>query len=134
MNKKLLAPCGINCAICQGYLREKNTCPGCRYNIPKESKKSQHRLSCVIKKCKHLAKTKSGFCYECEIYPCARMKRLIKRYKERYDYDIEKTFATIRKKGVSEILAQHKNKYSCPGGTVCVHDGKCYEKKKSNNT
>ncbi|MDD5456566.1 MAG: hypothetical protein PHV30_05985 [Candidatus Margulisbacteria bacterium] len=29
MKPALIAPCGMNCAICLGYLREKNKCPGC---------------------------------------------------------------------------------------------------------
>ena len=27
---RLIAPCGMNCAVCLGYLREKNKCPGCQ--------------------------------------------------------------------------------------------------------
>ena len=30
MKSELIAPCGMNCGICYGYLREKNKCPGCR--------------------------------------------------------------------------------------------------------
>ena len=25
-----IAPCGMNCSICRGYLRKKNKCLGCR--------------------------------------------------------------------------------------------------------
>lgn len=28
--KTLIAPCGINCGICLAFLRDKNTCMGCR--------------------------------------------------------------------------------------------------------
>jgi len=26
----MIAPCGMNCEICIGHIREKNKCPGCR--------------------------------------------------------------------------------------------------------
>lgn len=99
MNKKLLAPCGINCAICKGYLREENRCPGCRYLDPKINT-FKSCTNCIIKKCEELKKTKSNFCYECEKFPCKRMKDLNKRYVK---------------------------KYYCPSGTICVHDKKCYK-------
>ncbi len=30
LNPVLIAPCGMNCGTCLGYLREKNKCVGCR--------------------------------------------------------------------------------------------------------
>jgi len=126
MIKKLLAPCGINCAICKGYLREKNTCPGCRdLNVNNSNLKSCIR--CIIKNCEKLKKLKSGFCYECEIFPCKRMKGLNKRYTTKYHYDTFETLEIIKNKGVDELLKTHAKKYSCPNGTICVHDGKCYK-------
>ena len=35
----LIAPCGMNCILCWGYIREKNRCPGCLIN---ENQKSQN--------------------------------------------------------------------------------------------
>ncbi len=127
MNTKLLAPCGINCMLCKGYLREKNTCPGCRFLDPKNST-FKSCTKCIIKNCPELAKTKSKFCYECEKYPCKRMKDLNKRYVTRYNYDTFKTLAMIRDKGIRKTCKQLSKKYSCLNGTICVHDGKCYKK------
>ena len=128
MNTKLLAPCGINCAICKGYLREKNRCPGCRNLVP-EKVKDRYIRKCIIKNCSKLAKTKSKFCYECADFPCKRMKDLNKRYVTRYNYDTFKTLENISDKGVRKIAQELSKKYSCPGGTICVHDGKCYKEK-----
>ena len=30
LRPELIAPCGMDCGLCMGYLREKNTCGGCR--------------------------------------------------------------------------------------------------------
>ena len=30
ISTSLIAPCGMNCRLCLGQIREKNTCPGCR--------------------------------------------------------------------------------------------------------
>ncbi len=30
MDVQPIAPCGMNCATCLAYLRDKNTCCGCR--------------------------------------------------------------------------------------------------------
>ena len=37
---KLIAPCGMNCRLCWGYVREKNSCPGCLRIDTHESQKS----------------------------------------------------------------------------------------------
>ena len=126
MNLKLLAPCGINCAICKGYLREKNTCSGCRFLDPKNST-FKSCTKCIIKNCPELTKTKFKFCYDCEKYPCRRMKALNKRYIERYNYDTFKTLEMIKSDGAEKTFIKISKKYSCPNGTICVHDGKCYK-------
>ncbi len=125
MKEKLLAPCGINCAICKGYLREKNTCPGCRFLDPKTNT-FKSCTKCIIKNCPELKKTKSKFCYECDKYPCKRMKDLNKRYVTRYDYNTFKTLESIKKDGTKKTFEKIMKKYSCPKGTICVHDKECY--------
>jgi hypothetical protein len=80
-NKNFIAPCGMNCGTCLAYLREKNRCPGCRI-FSADKAVSVHR--CIIIKCIYLEKTKSKFCYECEKFPCKRMKQLDKRYRTKY--------------------------------------------------
>lgn len=75
----LIAPCGMNCGLCIGHLREKKPCSGC-HKID-DSNKPQGCRSCVIVNCLLLAETESGFCFDCKKYPCARLKNLDKRYK-----------------------------------------------------
>ena len=73
----LIAPCGMNCGICQGYLRDKNKCLGCREM--KASKPNQCR-KCTISHCDILKKNKMKFCSDkCKKYPCTRLKNLDKK-------------------------------------------------------
>ncbi len=64
----LIAACGMNCGLCIGYLREKNPCGGC-FKKDDLNKPNSCR-SCVIVNCESLTKTESGFCYECNNFPC----------------------------------------------------------------
>jgi len=123
-NKTLIAPCGMNCGICLGFLRDKNKCPGCRNmgeNKPGYCKK------CIIKNCELLAKTESNFCYDCEKYPCPRLKRLDKRYRTKYYMSMLENLSNIQKLGLEEFVALEQQRWACPkcGGTICVHRGFC---------
>ena len=48
MKLNLIAPCGMNCGICLGYLRTKNRCNGCRVNADEYS---NYCRKCIIKNC-----------------------------------------------------------------------------------
>jgi len=123
--EELIAPCGMNCGICMAYLREKNTCPGCRkYN----AKKPDTRSKCIIKNCIELKKNNSKFCIKCEKLPCQRMKNLDKRYRTKYDMSMMENLKFIEEKGMESFLEQQRKKYTCPkcGGVICVHNKKCY--------
>lgn len=120
----LIAPCGMNCGICLGYLREKNVCSGCR-NKNKQNTKS--RVNCVILNCEHLKKTRSDFCYDCQKYPCRRLKQLDKRYREKYKMSMLENLENIRTLGLEAFILAERERWKCPGcgGTICVHRGFC---------
>ena len=65
-NASLIAPCGMNCALCLAHLRDKNKCPGCR---SEDEAKPLYCFSCKIRNCTLLQKTTSHFCYDCYSYP-----------------------------------------------------------------
>jgi hypothetical protein len=119
-----VAPCGINCSLCLGFLREKNTCGGCRSGACKMSK---HISVCRIKHCEHLRETTSGFCYECIKFPCTRIKNLDKRYRSRYHVHIMENFEAIKTKGLDAFIRMDSIRWQCPtcGGTICMHKGYC---------
>ena len=54
----MIAPCGMNCGICIGHLREKGPCRGC-FRMDDPNRPAQCR-SCSIANCEYLARTDSG--------------------------------------------------------------------------
>ena len=124
INKTLIAPCGMNCGICLAFLRDKNKCPGCR-NMGKN--KPGYCRKCIIKNCELLAKTDSNFCYDCEKYPCTRLKQLDKRYRTNYNMSMLENLNNIQKLGLIEFLTLEQKRWVCSkcGGTICVHRRYC---------
>ncbi|MDD5111335.1 MAG: DUF3795 domain-containing protein [Candidatus Altiarchaeota archaeon] len=120
----LIAPCGMNCGVCMAYLREKNKCQGCRID---DSKKSITRANCKIKNCVFFKRSKTGFCYGCDDFPCDRLKHLDKRYRTKYHMSMIENLGNIRKFGLKRFLVNEKDRWTCPecGGTICVHKGSC---------
>jgi hypothetical protein len=121
---RLIAPCGINCGICLGYLRDKNKCEGCWGS---DSKKPKHCVACMIKNCEHLLQTESKFCYDCTKFPCARIKQLDKRYRTKYSMSNVDNLRTIKDSGLNHFIQLERIKWKCKncGGTICVHRGYC---------
>ena len=68
--QQLVAPCGMNCALCQAYQGKGLACHACQ--------------NCSIQKCEN----KKTFCFECTRYPCKRLKALDKRYRTKYHMSI----------------------------------------------
>ena len=121
----LIAPCGMNCGLCIGHLREKKPCGGC-FKKDDENKPKQCR-SCIIVNCELLAKTESGFCYDCEKYPCARLKRLDKRYRTNYGMSMIENLAYIQTHGFNDFLKSEEIRWTCTecGFGLCVHRDIC---------
>lgn len=124
MQEILIAPCGMNCAICMAYQRDKKQCPGCRAG---DAGKSPACLNCIVVHCEKIKQTKSGFCYECDIYPCARIKQLDKRYKTKYSMSMTENLAFIKEKGMSRFLKKESEKWQCSacGQIVSCHRPSC---------
>lgn len=118
-----IAPCGINCATCLGYLRSKNTCVGCKI----VGNKLNHCQVCSICNCENLLKTQTKLCFECEVFPCKRLKQLDKRYRTKYSTSLIGNLESIRELGMSAFLQKEEAKWHCTncGGTICVHRGIC---------
>ena len=127
---ELIAPCGMNCGLCRGYLaythdvprvRGKVTyCAGCR---------PRAKLCYVIRACPKLRKNLIQSCSECDSIPCEKLAHLDKRYRERYGMSMVENVKMIKAKGMAEFLKSQEEKYTCPNchrGVVCVHDGTCY--------
>ncbi len=125
ITSKLIAPCGMNCGICSAYLREKNTCPGCRED---DAGKAISVVKCRIKSCEKLQDGKSKFCFKCEQYPCARIKHIDKRYRTRYGMSMIENLKNIKQSGIRQFVKDEKTRWACSKcrGTICVHKGYCF--------
>lgn len=125
INSSMIAPCGINCALCMAHLRGKNHCPGC---LASDTNKPNYCISCQIKNCKELnLRTRKKYCITCSQYPCPRLKRLHKRYSTKYGVDIYQNLEAIRSDGIRCFIKKEREKWRCPacGGVLCMHRDTC---------
>ena len=118
-----IAPCGMNCLLCLAYQREKNHCPGC--NSP-EGNLTKGRAACRIKLCPERLLGKR-FCFDCQKFPCPRLKHLDKRYRTKYGMSMLENLQAIEKAGIKAFLRTEKEKWSCLkcGSLLCVHREVC---------
>jgi hypothetical protein len=121
----LIAPCGMNCGTCMAYLRDKNTCPGCRVEDPN---KAVSILRCKIKNCEILQQGNAKFCFECDSFPCKSVKHMDKRYRTRYNMSVIENLENIQRFGIRKFVANEKIRWACSecGGTICVHRRYCH--------
>ena len=124
IKKSLIAPCGMNCGICLAFLRDKNRCSGCR---EVSNHKPAHCKKCVIIHCESLAKTDSNFCYDCEKYPCRRLKQLDERYRRKYNMSMIENLEEIKNIGLEQFAERENKRWTCPncGAIRCVHRDFC---------
>lgn len=114
----LIAPCGMNCMLCQAYQGKGLPCDGCGHNTLRKSCQN-----CSIYKCDK----KKRFCYECHSYPCLRLKNLDKRYRHKYHMSMLENLEYIQKYGLEKFVTWQKEKYRCHhcGHLKKVHQGVC---------
>jgi len=119
-----IAPCGINCGTCKAYLRVKNKCSGC---MTSSGPKVNHCGNCSIRHCELLEKTSSKFCYDCEIFPCRKIKHIDKRYRLRYKTGLMNNLLTIKTIGIDSYLKNEAGRWRCSacGSLLSVHSDSC---------
>ena len=128
----LIAPCGMNCAICSGYLAHKNRprfkgmmshCQGCR---PRNK-----QCAFLKKRCADNLKLLHGevdFCFECDCFPCESLRRLDSRYRHEFNMSMIDNLMEIKENGLNTFLEKQHQKYACRqcGGLLSVHSQKCF--------
>ena len=69
------------------------------------------------------------FCLECVGFPCERLQHLDRRYRERYHMSMIENLNMIGREGIEAFLMKEQDRWRCSkcGGTICVHNGKCYD-------
>ncbi|WKY44392.1 hypothetical protein Q5O14_17560 [Eubacteriaceae bacterium ES2] len=77
--------------------------------------------------CELLATGSVRFCFECENFPCKRLKALDKRYRTKYHMSMIDNLEFIQTHGIEKFLEKEKKKWRCPecGGLICCHNGLC---------
>jgi hypothetical protein len=130
MEEILIAPCGMNCALCANYLAmkldlrktgiQKMYCAGCR---PRGKNCAFMKRSCEL-----IGEGKIQFCHECINFPCDRLKRLDKRYRTKYHMSMIENLTYIKEQGMEKFLKEQEARWRCPdcGGVICCHNGICY--------
>lgn len=124
IDNNMLAPCGINCKVCYKHLHPKKSCQGCFLG---EENKPEHCKKCAIIICEKRKGIK--YCYECEDFPCKRMKYQEKSYSTRYKVSPFQNLSIVKKLGIHEFMKTEKVKWTCPNceGIVSQHDRICSE-------
>ncbi|MCE5271073.1 DUF3795 domain-containing protein [bacterium] len=121
---ELIARCGMNCRLCHAYVRDKNTCPGCRsggYFIFKSV------VRCRILNCGRIPEDRADYCFNCDSFPCTRLKQLDKRYRTKYGMSMLENLENIRLNGVESFVEKENQRWECPGcgEILSVHKPQC---------
>ncbi len=129
MKENLIAPCGMNCSLCIAYqFMEKDLnkqgfrkkyCPGC---IPRGENCTHMGTKCDL-----LGKGLVRFCFECESFPCNRLKSLDKRYRTKYHLSMIENLKHIKENGIERFLENEEIKWRCSecDDVICCHNGLC---------
>jgi len=126
---ELIAPCGMNCALCSKYLAYLNDlsrpqCSGCRVrNTP---------CTYLFEKCTGINQGPTGqaqFCFECEQYPCQAIDRMDKRYRENYSMSVKDNLQVLRESGLDSLIEIQYQEHRCIrcDGLISVHNRKCFK-------
>ena len=131
MNEELIAPCGMNCGICRAYLTYKydikskgivmTSCIGCRAR--------GKNCAFIKKRCPLIMSGQAQYCYECDDFPCQRLRHLDERYRTRYRMSMVENLEYIKKHGMEKFLEREEAKWKCPqcGGVISCHNGVCFD-------
>ena len=120
----LIAPCGMNCRLCQRHKRDEKACSGCR---GEDSFKMKSCITCRIKTCEKIVEGNAKYCFSCENFPCPRLKNLDKRYRSKYGMSMIDNLKAIKSFGIIHFVRAEKQKWTCPecSEMLCVHNPQC---------
>jgi hypothetical protein len=130
MEEILIAPCGMNCALCSSYLAQKNNLKdkGCQKSYCAGCRPRGKNCAFMKKNCELLGEGRVKYCFECAKFPCKRLKSLDERYRKRYHMSMIENLKDIKEYGIKMFLTHQEKKWKCPecGGAISCHDGFCY--------
>ena len=128
ISEKLIAPCGINCAICSRYLAYRNNfgrsqCSGCR--------PGNKNCTYLFKKCpegNNPTTSDRVFCYKCKHYPCRHLNRVDARYKKNYQVSLKENLDYMNQFGIRQFVKEQYRRHHCSrcGSLISMHNRKCF--------
>lgn len=123
----MLAPCGMNCAVCYKHVGAKKNAKPCEGCLKGDSGKPEHCRICKIKLCAQ--EQGLAHCYACTDFPCKLIKSIEKSYVKRYGTSLIENSVTAKTEGVEKFLDKDRKKWTCRdcGGAFSLHDGVCSE-------
>ncbi len=127
LQPELIAPCGMDCGLCIGYLRDKDRCSGCRTRD--DGKAKSVLVPARIRNCEiMLGADQSGFCGHCGKMPCPRLRRLDARYRAKYRMSMLENLRIINDLGVEEFIEWERERRTCPqcGGWSAYTENSAY--------
>lgn len=79
IDSSMIAPCGINCNICDVHLQDKKSCHSC---LKACGNKPAICENCNIATC---ARSQGlSYCYDCAEYPCSVLENMDLSFKDKY--------------------------------------------------
>ncbi|MBN2488189.1 MAG: DUF3795 domain-containing protein [Methanosarcinaceae archaeon] len=133
IDPQLIAPCGMNCAICSSYLAYENEIPRKRGKVTycKGCRPRNKQCAFLKKRCEDELKLLKGdidFCFECNCFPCEGLERLDQGYRKKYDMSMIENLNEIKETGISRFIKDQYEKYKCSecGNLISVHNKKCF--------
>ena len=128
--QSLIAPCGMNCALCLAYQAQlydlqkegfhRKYCPGC---IPRGEHCVHMRSACQA-----IGAGQVRFCFTCDDFPCKRLRALDKRYRTKYHMSMIGNLRFLQSHGMTAFLADQARQWTCPAcgeHMLCCHNGLC---------
>jgi len=126
----MIAPCGMNCALCSSYLAYKNDLKskGINHSYCKGCRPQNKECSFVKKRCDKIYKNEFKYCFICNDFPCKSINQLDIRYKKFYRMSEIENLIYIKTFGIRKFLKQQQDLWGCKkcGELICCHNGICY--------
>jgi len=131
MNPQLIGPCGMNCNVCSAYLAYTHAIPKARGRISHCRGCGPQGKSCAYLKkwCDPLRKNEIRFCFECNDFPCHRLKHIDERYRNTYGISFIENLKFIQANGVSGFTRAQERQFGCDrcrADVLSVHNDKCF--------
>jgi len=106
MEEELIAPCGMNCNICSGYLACKSDVKsaGIKMLYCTDCRSREKKCAFFKKKRDLLLQNKLKYCYKCADFPCSNLQKLDARY--RRDFRMKRRHPGL---GSRALILKHKH-------------------------